>query len=188
MRALYWAAVFVAQHGEYCPPPGMHPGGDGRRDPSPQPSPRPAAPARNGQRERRGQAGQHAGPSSIPEADSGPRRGLRGLRGSRETIGARIAALPVRPDVYVDTGRYRGPEQRCRCRYQFLGRPVTWQVIKYLPGTQTFRPSPSPLPSPPCLAGCRFLSAQEGRSTHPDSACRLARGQRSPARFTDVVR
>jgi hypothetical protein len=33
----------------------------------------------------------------------------------------------------VVMGRHRGPEQRCRCRYQFLGRPVTWQVSKNLP-------------------------------------------------------
>ena len=77
-----------AQDGEYRPPPGMHPVGAGWRCPSPQPGPgragqqRPAGAPRSSRTSR--------GPSSSPEPDSGPHRV------SRETIGACIAALPVR--------------------------------------------------------------------------------------------
>ena len=40
---------------------------------------------------------------------------------------------PGSPNVHVVTGRHRGPEQRCRCRYQPPRRPVPWQVSKNLP-------------------------------------------------------
>src|SRR5208337_1516641 len=82
-----------AQDIEYRPPPGMHPVSAGWRGPPSQPGPSAAAPARNNQWGRRVQAGHHAGLSSSPTPDSGPRRGFRG---SRETIGASIAGLPVR--------------------------------------------------------------------------------------------
>lgn len=141
--------------------------------PSPQPGPRPAGPARNGQREACSQAGHDAGLSSNPEASSGPRRGLRGSRGM---IGACIAALPVRPDVHVDTGRNRGPEQRCRC--QSPGDLATWQVVKYLPGTQALRPAPPGVTSLP-----RWLpvpAAQEGCSIHLDFSRPAGQRPRAP--------
>ena len=115
-----------AQDGEYRPPPGMDPVGAGRRCPSPQPGPRPAASARNDPRGRRAQAGHHAGPSTSPKPDNG-------RIGDSEDC-AKRSVLPSWLSRFAGChGRHRRPEQRCRCRRQSVGRPIAWQVSKNLP-------------------------------------------------------